>query len=156
MFFVFGWGDKIIREAYCGIHYCPNCKSFHHFYLNSVYSQASLFFLPILRFHKHSGIFCENCRNGKPVEKDELPALIEKYQNHISPAQMNEVFHYLNLHAEKLDYSEENVEMLIERTSLQFSAFIHQIDAQELRLLISNLLKVMENKRLQPTLTPTF
>ena len=94
MFIIWGFGKKTVKEfgelneSNCG--YCNNNVRWK---LVKITTWFTLFFIPIIPYHKEYLVVCPVCRNGKSLKKDEfmdlangqgsLPGLTETQANYL-------------------------------------------------------------------------
>lgn len=156
MFIICGWGNKLKKVMYAGIHYCQNCHQFHHFHIIKVVSQFSVFWIPLFSRTKYYVISCEACKNMKQLNPQEVENMMKKYEGYPDETSMTQLFNYLNAHASAMVYNAENVEVLLQRAVSQFPKLVEQIGMSDLRVLVENLLNVVEYKRQKPVIKDVF
>jgi len=77
MIFIFGWGDRKIKNFGPTEEYtCSRCNNRTFWQLYAVSSWVTLFFIPVFRLKREYFEQCEICRNARKIPSDEVDRYI--------------------------------------------------------------------------------
>ncbi|MGZ4174009.1 MAG: zinc-ribbon domain-containing protein [Solirubrobacteraceae bacterium] len=68
LFLFFGYGTKVRDRGEAGVRDCPRCHNRSSWRLIETWRYLSLFFVPLLRWHRERLEVCPICSHAEPAE----------------------------------------------------------------------------------------
>jgi len=119
---LFGWGKNSKQLAYIGIHKCPACKNYTHFYVREIANNIRIYFIPVARFNKKRYMVCHKCSNGWELDDENSNNLIVLNMNNPSVDQTEHLWEEIaiGMQGYQKDPSEKYIDNLLERLGYKY------------------------------------